>query len=160
MQDYSNKRFLVVDDFSDFRSSVKAMLRDMGAKDVDTADRGEDVLAMCRHKRYDIILHDYNLGAGKNGQQVLEELLIGKLISHQCIFIMVTAESSQAMVLSALEHEPDAYLTKPFNRASLIQRLDKLVERKTALKGILQGLDKQDPAAVLDACKTLDRKSV
>ncbi len=74
MQDYSNKRFLVVDDFSDFRTSMKSMLRDIGAKDVDTADRGEDALALCRHKRYDIILHDYNLGAGKNGQQVLEEL--------------------------------------------------------------------------------------
>ena len=46
MQDYSNKRFLVVDDFSDFRTSMKSMLRDIGAKDVDTADRGEDVLAM------------------------------------------------------------------------------------------------------------------
>ena len=64
MQDYSNKRFLVVDDFSDFRTSMKSMLRDIGAKDVDTADRGEDALAMCRPKRYDIILHDYNLGAG------------------------------------------------------------------------------------------------
>lgn len=158
MQDYSNKRFLVVDDFSDFRTSMKSMLRDIGAKDVDTADRGEDVLAMCRHKRYDIILHDYNLGAGKNGQQVLEELLIGKLISHQGIFIMVTAESSQAMVLSALEHEPDAYLTKPFNRASLIQRLDKLVERKDALKPILQALDKHDPAAVLAASATLSQQ--
>lgn len=158
MQDYSNKRFLVVDDFSDFRTSMKSMLRDIGAKDVDTADRGEDALALCRHKRYDIILHDYNLGAGKNGQQVLEELLIGKLISHQCIFIMVTAESSQAMVLSALEHEPDAYLTKPFNRASLIQRLDKLVERKDALKPILQALDKHDPAAVLAASTTLSQQ--
>ena len=158
MQDYSNKRFLVVDDFSDFRTSMKSMLRDIGAKDVDTADRGEDALALCRHKRYDIILHDYNLGAGKNGQQVLEELLIGKLISHQCIFIMVTAESSQAMVLSALEHEPDAYLTKPFNRASLIQRLDKLVERKDALKPILQALDKSDSAAVLAASVTLSQQ--
>ena len=36
MQDYSNKRFLVVDDFSDFRTSMKSMLRDIGAKDVDT----------------------------------------------------------------------------------------------------------------------------
>ena len=158
MQDYSNKRFLIVDDFSDFRTSMKSMLRDLGAKDVDTADRGEDALKMCRSKRYDIILHDYNLGAGKNGQQVLEELLIGKLISHQCIFIMVTAESSQAMVLSALEHEPDAYLTKPFNRASLVQRLDKLVERKDALKPILQALDKHDPAAVLAASATLSQQ--
>jgi len=158
MLDYSHKRFLIVDDFSDFRTSLKAMLRELGAKDVDMADRGEDALSLCRHKRYDIILHDYNLGAGKNGQQVLEELLIGKLISHECIFVMVTAESSQAMVLSALEHEPDAYLTKPFNRASLSQRLDKLVERKTALQPILQALDKQDSSAVLAACASLSQQ--
>ncbi len=158
MLDYSQTRFLVVDDFSDFRSSVKAMLRDIGAKDVDTADRGEDTLALCRNKRYDIILHDYNLGSGKNGQQVLEELIAGKLISHQCTFVMVTAESSQAMVLSALEHEPDAYLTKPFNRASLLQRLDKLVERKAALKPILQALDKGDQAAVLAACDAVSQQ--
>ena len=155
MQDYSDKRFLVVDDFNDFLSSVKAMLREMGARDVDTANRGEEAIAMCRQKRYDIILHDYNLGAGKNGQQVLEELIAARLISHQCIFVMVTAESSQAMVLSALEHEPDAYLTKPFNRASLAQRLDKLMERKALLKPVLQALDKQDPGAVLSACDSL-----
>jgi CheY-like chemotaxis protein/cytochrome c-type biogenesis protein CcmH/NrfG len=155
MQDYSDKRFLVVDDFNDFLSSVKAMLREMGARDVDTANRGEEAISMCRQKRYDIILHDYNLGSGKNGQQVLEELLAARLISHQCIFVMVTAESSQAMVLSALEHEPDAYLTKPFNRASLAQRLDKLVERKTLLKPVLQALDKQAPAEVLAACDRL-----
>lgn len=32
------------------------------------------------------------------------------------------------------------------------------MERKTALKGILQGLDKQDPTAVLAACKTLSQQ--
>ena len=99
MQDYSDKRFLVVDDFNDFLSSVKAMLREMGARDVDTANRGEEAIAMCRQKRYDIILHDYNLGAGKNGQQVLEELLAARLISHQCIFVMVTAEMLPTAVL-------------------------------------------------------------
>src|SRR5690606_8484805 len=110
----------------------------------DTADRGEETLSLCRNKRYDIILHDYNLGPGKNGQQVLEELVAGKLLSPHSIFVMVTAESSQAMVLSALEHEPDAYLTKPFNRASLAQRLDKLVERKQRLKPIYNAIEKND----------------
>lgn len=158
MSDYSAKRFLIVDDFSDFRNSVKAMLREMGVRDVDMADRGEQAIAMCRHKRYDIILHDYNLGAGKNGLQTLEELHAARLISNQCIFVMVTAESSQAMVLSLLEHEPDAYLTKPFNQASLVQRLDKLVERKTLLKPVLQALDKRNPAEVLNACEALSKQ--
>lgn len=155
MVDYSGKRFLVVDDFSDFLGSVKAMLRQMGAQDIDTADRGEETLKLCRSKRYDIVLHDYNLGSGKNGQQVLEELVAGKLLSPHSIFVMVTAESSQAMVLGALEHEPDAYLTKPFNRASLAQRLDKLVERKERLKPIYSAMEKHDPAAALDACDRL-----
>ncbi|HSC82849.1 MAG TPA: response regulator, partial [Pseudomonas sp.] len=159
MEDYSQQRFLIVDDFTDFRNSVKAMLREMGARDVDTAERGEEAIAMCRQKRYDILLQDYNLGAGKNGQQVLEELVAARLISHQCIVIMVTAESSQAMVLSALEHEPDAYLTKPFSRASLAQRLDKLIERKTLLAPVLQALDKQAPGDVLAACERLAQQS-
>lgn len=153
MIDYSKKRFLVVDDFSEFRTAVTGMLRLMAVKQVDTAPRGEDAITLCRNSKYDVILHDYNLGAGKNGQQVLEELHHLKLISPHCIFVMCTAESSQAMVMSALECEPDAYLTKPFNRASLQQRLDKLVERKTALKPILDALAKQDHREVLAACE-------
>ena len=153
---YSQKSFLIVDDFTDFRTSVRSMLREMGIRDVDTAESGETAIRMCGQKRYDFILHDFHLGDGKkNGQQVLEDLMIDKLISHEAIFVMVTAESSQAVVLSALEHEPDAYLTKPFNRLGLTQRLDKLVQRKTLLKPILQALDRGRPAEVLLACDNL-----
>lgn len=152
---YSNTRFLVVDDFSDFRSSVKAMLTQMGAQHIDLAASGAETVALCNKSRYDIILHDYNLGDGKNGQQVLEELHQAKLIGPHCIFIMVTAESSQAMVMAALEYEPDAYLTKPFNRASLQQRLDRLVERKQLLAPILDALAANNQAGVLQACDSL-----
>ncbi|MDB6052337.1 MAG: chemotaxis protein CheY [Pseudomonas sp.] len=156
---YTKTSFLIADDFSDFRSSVRSMLRELGAMIVDTADTGEQALAMCALKRYDVILHDFNFGDGKkNGQQVLEDLMVDKLTSHESIFIMVTAENSQAMVMSALEWEPDAYLTKPFNRAGLAQRLEKLVQRKTLLKPILQALDRNKPAEVLAACASLAKK--
>jgi CheY-like chemotaxis protein/Tfp pilus assembly protein PilF len=153
---YTQKKFLIVDDFSDFRSSVRSMLRELGVREVDTADNGEEALKMCAVRRYDFILHDFNLGDGrKNGQQVLEDLMVDKLLSHESVFIMVTAENSQAMVMGALEWEPDAYLTKPFNRAGLAQRLDKLVQRKTLLKPILQALDRNMPDQVLAACEQL-----
>ncbi|MEB0078554.1 response regulator [Pseudomonas sp. CCI3.2] len=153
---YSKKSFLIADDFSDFRSSVRSMLRELGVVEVDTADTGEQALLMCAHKRYDFILHDFNFGDGKkNGQQVLEDLMVDKLMSHESVFIMVTAENSQAMVMSALEWEPDAYLTKPFNRAGLAQRLEKLDQRKTLLKPILQALDHNKPLEVLAACAKL-----
>ncbi|HCS42792.1 MAG TPA: response regulator [Pseudomonas sp.] len=161
MLSYHQKRFLIVDDFSDFRSSVRSMLRDLGVKDVDTADTGEQALRMCSQKAYDFILQDFHLGDGKkNGQQVLEDLMIEKLISHESVFIMVTAETSQAMVLSALEHEPDAYLTKPFNRSGLAQRLERLLQRKTLLKPILQALDRGRPVEVLNACIALCKQDI
>ncbi|HDS1736605.1 MULTISPECIES: tetratricopeptide repeat-containing response regulator [Pseudomonas] len=159
MLQYGQKSFLIVDDFTDFRTSTRSMLRELGVRDVDTADSGEQALRMCAQKRYDFVLQDFHLGDGKkNGQQVLEDMILDKLISHECVFIMVTAESSQAIVLSAIEHEPDAYLTKPFNRVGLAQRLEKLVQRKTLLKPILQALDRGRPAEVLVACAEMCKK--
>lgn len=159
MLQYGQKSFLIVDDFTDFRTSTRSMLRELGVRDVDTADSGEQALRMCAQKRYDVILQDFHLGDGKkNGQQVLEDLILDKHISHECIFIMVTAESSQAIVLSAIEHEPDAYLTKPFNRVGLAQRVEKLYQRKNLLKPILQALDRNRPAEVLAACAELCKR--
>lgn len=158
MIDYSKHHFLIVDDFSDFRTSLKNMLKQMAVSHIDTAANAKEALELCRLKRYDIILHDYNLGPGKNGQQVLEELHAYKMIPPHCIFVMVTAETSQAMVMSALECEPDAYLTKPFNRASLQQRLDKLVQRKQALKPVLDAVHKGDHQAVVEACQQVIRE--
>ncbi len=152
MISYTQKSFLVVDDFTEFRNSVKAMLRQIGAVNVDVGTSGEEAIAMCRKKKYDIILHDYNLGPGKNGQQVLEELTLQKLLSPHTIFIMVTAENSLAMVMSAVEYEPDDYLTKPFNRAALLQRLDKLVERREAMASINDAAAREAWQEMVHAC--------
>lgn len=155
MIEYSSKRFLIVDDFTDFRSALTGMLRQLGVGDIDAAASGEDALALCRKKSYDVILHGYSLGKGKNGQQVLEELNHGKLITPHCIFIIISAENSQAMVMAALECEPDSYLTKPFNLASLQQRLDRLIAMKSALQPALDAVMRADHVTVLRACAEL-----
>jgi len=155
MIEYSKKQFLVVDDFTDFRSALTGMLRQMGVDDIDAATSGEEALALCRKKHYDVILHDYNLGKGKNGQQVLEELHHDRLLSPHCVFIIISAESSQAMVMAALECEPDSYLTKPFNLASLQQRLDRLITMKSVLRPILEAQWQEDWSGVLEACTSI-----
>lgn len=152
MIDFSKMRFLVVDDFSEFRSSIRGILGLLAVQKVDTAANGEEVLELCRRNRYDVILHDYNLGDGLNGQQVLEQLHAEKLLSPYCIFIMVTAENTQAMVLAAIECEPDDYLSKPFSKVSLQTRLERQVRRKQVLAPVLSALDGEDFEAVLEAC--------
>lgn len=158
MIDLSKKRFLVVDDFSEFRSSIRGILRLLGVQQIDTAANGDDVMELCRRNRYDVILHDYNLGEGVSGQQVLEQLHAEKLLSAHCIFIMVTAENTQAMVLAAIECEPDDYLTKPFNKVALQTRLERVVKRKEILRPVLTAVENNQPEAVLQACQQIEQQ--
>lgn len=156
MINFSRMRFLVVDDFSEFRSSIRGVLGLLAVQQIDMAANGEEVLELCRRNRYDVILHDYNLGKGASGQQILERLHAERLLSPHCIFIMVTAENTQAMVLAALECEPDDYLSKPFSKVALQTRLERMVRRKRVLAPVLTAVEAGDNEQVIQACQAIE----
>jgi tetratricopeptide (TPR) repeat protein len=148
------KAYLVVDDFGDMRSMMRNLLMSCGAKDITMAANGADAVSAMQQRRFDVVLCDYNLGPGKDGQQVLEEARHRNLVGLGCVFIMVTAENTRDMVMGAMEYEPDSYLTKPFNKELLKTRLDKLIARKENLLPVEQALNRQDYAkaiSLLDA---------
>ena len=62
---------------------------------------------------------------------------------------MVTAENTSDMVMGALEHQPDAYLSKPIPKTTLQTRLRRLMEKKAAFADICQALDAKDPELAL-----------
>ena len=130
---YSEKKALIIEDFAEFARAVGTMLRNMGLIHVDTVTSGEAAIQACREKKYDLILSDYNLGTQKDGQQVLEELIEFDVLIPECTFIMITAEKTAAMVMAALEFQPDSYLTKPFNSQLLKSRVDKSIAKKQAM---------------------------
>jgi CheY-like chemotaxis protein len=133
---FSTQRVLIIDDMSTMRMAIKGMLIYTGVKDIDTAAHGDDALMQMRNQRYDIIICDYNLGSGKNGQQVLEQAKHDKLIGYSTIFIMITAENSANMVMGAVEFRPDDYLTKPINKEILKTRLVNAIEKKSELEPV------------------------
>lgn len=149
---YENKSALIIEDFAEFARSLKAMLGEIGIENVDMVNTGESAIRACNEKYYDIILSDYNLGHGKNGMQILEELNFNKRIRSDAVFIMTTAENTTAMVMGAIENQPDSYLTKPFNNAQLKSRLSKLIAKKEALKPILAAMDKGQIKLALEQC--------
>ena len=57
---------------------MKSMLGNMGVQNVETINSGEEALNKLRSNHYDIIFSDYELGRGKDGQQVLEECRAAK----------------------------------------------------------------------------------
>lgn len=149
---YSEKKALIVEDFAEFASAIGTMLRNMGITYTDTVTTGEAAIQACRENKYDIILSDYNLGPKKDGQQVLEELITFNLIKPSCSFIMITAEKTAAMVMAALEFQPDSYLTKPFNNQLLKSRLDKSIHKKQILNPIKIKMAKKKWADAYAGC--------
>ncbi len=150
---YENLRILIVDDFDNFRMTMAKILMEHGVELVDTAVSGNEAMKYCREKPYDLILCDYNLGRGKNGQQILEELRSeGSLRSHS-LFILVSAESSKSIVMAAYDSEPDAYLTKPITAKSLLQRVDRLLLQRDAMLDVKQAIDNGSLAEAIDLCQ-------
>ena len=142
--DIETKSVLVVDDFADMRSMVRNMLQSAAVTDIDVARNGEEAIGAIEEKRYDIVLCDYNLGSGKNGQQVLEEVRHRELIGPAAIFVMITAENTFEMVMGAVEYEPDSYMTKPFTKDLLKSRLEKLIARKKDLQDVDAAVVRRD----------------
>jgi DNA-binding response OmpR family regulator len=155
MVNYSEKQALIIEDFAEYARAVGTMLRSMGVNYADTVTSGEAAIQACREKKYDIILSDYNLGENKDGQQVLEELSAFNLIKSDCTFIMITAEKTAAMVMAAIEFQPDAYLTKPFNSQLLRSRLDKSITKKLTLAPIKKKMGKRDWKRACDLCDSI-----
>jgi tetratricopeptide (TPR) repeat protein len=142
--DLRQQKFLIIDDFASFRSSVVSLLQSLGIErtNIDTASNGETALQAIKNNHYDIILSDYNLGDdSKDGQQILEEAKDAGLIGLATIYIMITAENARHMVMSAIEYRPDSYFVKPLNRDACKKRLETLLIQKAELTVIDEYLE-------------------
>ncbi|MFY9178285.1 MAG: response regulator [Venatoribacter sp.] len=140
-----NKHILVLDDMVEARSALKAMLTQFGANKIDVVNNGWEAAQLIAEKDYDIILSDYNLGPGKDGQQVLEEARYTNRLKSSALFILVTGENAIDMVMGALEYEPDNYITKPFTLNTLKERLIRILKIKNELSEIDQAIDAKQP---------------
>lgn len=160
MVNYAAVKVLVVDDFDSFRMTVSRMLSDFGCRTVDTAVNGNEALRLCEENDYDLILCDYNLGKGRNGLQLLEEMRHKNLLRRSNLFLLVSAESSRNIVLAASDYEPDGYLTKPITAKTLRQRLDRVLHQRQSMKSVYRAIEDNylDRAIVLCLTK-LDENS-
>lgn len=146
---------LIVEDNQAMRESMKSMMNAIGITRIDIAQRAAEARKKFSGKQFDIVLCDYMLDPeGMNGQELLEELRISKQITAETIFIMTTAERIYEKVVAAAEYGPDDYILKPFSHDVLFSRLNRAIERKTALGEVYQLIEKRDLDNAILACDT------
>ncbi|MCQ8105283.1 response regulator [Methylomonas sp. SURF-2] len=151
----AGKSILIVEDYPTMRKAIRNMLYTLDADLITEADNGENALLAMSKTNFDVVLCDYNLGPGKNGQQVLEEARQQKLIGYHCVFIIIASEQSASMVLGAMDSKPDEYLAKPFNAQQLFVRLERNLSRKALLNTIEKEVERGNLAQAIQQCDKL-----
>nr|WP_054773998.1 response regulator [Methylogaea oryzae] len=149
------KKILIVDDLPDMRTMMRTLVASLGAEDIHTAKDGDQAMAAMIIHKFDVVLCDYALGEGRDGQQVLEEVRHRGLLPYSAIFVMVTAETSTPMVMGAVEYSPDDYLSKPIPKATLQTRLRNLLGKKEKLHPILNAMQQHNYTVALTQCDYL-----
>ena len=153
--DYGALRALVVDDYPGIRSALRLTLSNFGVTKVQLVANAAEAIFQVKQKQYDFILCDFNLGDGRDGQQLLEELRHSNLISIETVFMMVTAESYYEKVVATAELAPDDYMIKPFSAEILRSRLESILLRKKAFRHVYKHFLAQDLEAAITACNEL-----
>jgi len=152
MSELADFRALLIEPHAGMRVSLHNMLNLCGITKIEHALTAGSAVRVIQAKVFDLILCEYDLGVGQDGQQLLEDVRHHKLAPLSTIFIMVTAERSYAKVVSAAELAPSDYLLKPFTADMLLERVLKAIEKRKAFVEVFDLMERGALAESIAAC--------
>jgi tetratricopeptide (TPR) repeat protein len=159
MPETSDLSVLIVDPNPSMRGNLHNMLNQAAITKVEYAVNSGTAIRLLTKKPFDIILCEYDLGSGtdgQDGQQLLEDLRHHKLIGLWTIFIMLTSEAIHSKVISAAELTPSDYILKPFTVDVLSGRIARAIERRAIFLPTYQLIDKGDLREAVKSCRAAE----
>lgn len=150
-----HKAGIIIDPNAASRSALRAMLGAIGMTQVVQVAGSVDALRRVREHATDIILCDYMLEDGRDGQQLLEEMRSKRLIPLSTAFIVITRERRYQAVISVAELAPDDYLLKPFTPQHLMERLESVLAKKHVFRHAHRHVEASEADAALTACDAI-----
>ena len=124
------KKVLIVEDESIVALEIASYVKSLGYEVVATASNANDAVRLASEKEPDAILMDVRLKGEEDGISATKRIIQEKQVS----VIYITAFSDDESIERAIETNPAAYLTKPFNRKELAAAL-KIAIKRTTLQG-------------------------
>ena len=127
MNDLEGLSALIIEPHSGMRASLHNMLNMLGLGKIVDAQTSNQAIKFLDRRSFDLVLCEYDLGGGQDGQQLLEDLRHNNLIALSTMFIMVTAENKTENVIAAKQAGVNNYIVKPFNAITLKQKIEAVI---------------------------------
>jgi len=120
-------KFLIVDDFSTMRRIVRNLLKEIGYSNADEAEDGAAALVKLKGGAFDFVVSDINM-PNMNGFELLSQIKADASIKHLPV-LMVTAEAKKEDIVTAAQAGAAGYIVKPFTKATLEEKVNKIIEK-------------------------------
>ena len=126
----SDPRFLIVDDFSTMRRIVRNLLKEIGYSNLEEAEDGSIALNMLRSGKFDFVVSDVNM-PNMTGLELLKNIKSDDRLKSVPV-LMVTAEARKDDIVAAAQGGAAGYIVKPFTRATLEDKVHKILQKVAA----------------------------
>jgi len=122
-------KFLIVDDFSTMRRIVRNLLKEIGYNNADEAEDGQIALNKLRNGAFNFVVSDINM-PNMNGFELLREIRADDNLKKLPV-LLVTAEAKKEDIVLAAQLGANGYIVKPFTKATLEDKLLKVIAKMT-----------------------------
>ena len=123
-------KFLIVDDFSTMRRIVRGLLKEMVCNTADEAEDRAIALGMLKAQKFDFVVSDINM-PNMNGFELLKSIKADDSLKHLPV-LMVTAEARKEDIVLAAQSGAAGYIVKPFTKATLEEKVQKIMQKLAA----------------------------
>jgi len=131
VQDFANKRVLLVDDHTHIRAIFTSILNGLGMFRLSTADRSDRALSTLEAEPIDLVITDFNM-PGLSGiglaQRIRQEIRSKNPRFNPSIpIIMITSFGTKKCLMAARDAGVDEFLAKPFTTLAVAERIDSAI---------------------------------
>lgn len=125
--------FLVVDDFSTMRRIVTGLLKELEFTKMAEAEDGSAAMKILEAGAASItfVLTDWNMPV-MDGLALLKKIRATPSLAHLPV-LMITAEAKKENIVEAAQAGADGYIVKPFNAATLKEKIEKILARRASM---------------------------
>ena len=136
---------LVIDDDSSIRTSLSLMLK-RAKYDVQAVSSPKEAMAVVRAVAPELILMDMNFSLTTSGDEGITLLKQVKIFRPESPVILMTAWGSIDLAVKGMQAGAFDFITKPWNNAALMLRIETALELNNKQKAIAQEEEKKEEA--------------
>ncbi|WP_286233838.1 response regulator [Thalassotalea sediminis] len=146
---YEELKVLIIDDNTLIHDTLKKTLYDIGVREVRCAQNAYYSMRLCNELQFQVVICSFNVNSDKDGFHLLEELKFKGHVTKRTVLIFLSTETSESLVNSIIELQPDDFWVKPLVPKLVKERLANTLKVKSTLYNLYQAIDRREFSKVI-----------